>query len=217
MRVRFTPYLLDLESRQLLRGDLIVHLSPKAFDLLSILVSHRPKALSKNDLQERLWPGTFVVEKNLSNLVGEIRHALGDDPSNPQFIRTVHRFGYAFREIVPPAPDGPRSSRGAAISFRVKWVNGGATLDEGEHVLGRDPDLDIFLNYPGISRRHAVIRIEAGRATVEDLGSKNGTFVGEQRLAGPRPLADGDVIGVGSVKLTLRMFQTPGSTRTERS
>jgi DNA-binding winged helix-turn-helix (wHTH) protein len=215
MRERFSPYLLDLESRQLLRGDDIVHLSPKAFDLLSILVSHRPKALSKNDLQERLWPGTFVVEKNLSNLVGEIRHALGDDPLNPRFVRTVHRFGYAFREDVPRTPDGPPSSRSGAISFRVKWVNGGATLDEGEHVLGRDPDLDIFLNYPGISRRHAVIRIEAGRATVEDLGSKNGTFVGDQRVEGSRSLGDGDIIGVGPVKLTLRAFQTLSSTETE--
>ena len=73
MRVRFGPYVLELESRQLLRGDDVVHLSPKAFDLLSMLVSNRPKALSKSDLQERLWPGTFVVEKNLANLVGEIR------------------------------------------------------------------------------------------------------------------------------------------------
>ena len=100
MRVRFSPYVLDLDSRQLLRGDDVVHLSPKAFDLLSILVSDRPKALSKSDLQERLWPGTFVVEKNLANLVSEIRDAIGDDPSNPRFIRTVHRFGYAFRDMV---------------------------------------------------------------------------------------------------------------------
>ena len=57
-------------------------LSPKAFDLLSILVADRPKAISKSDLQERLWPATFVVEKNLANLVGEIRDALGDDPSD---------------------------------------------------------------------------------------------------------------------------------------
>ena len=83
MRVRFGPYVLDQESRQLLRGDDVVHLSPKAFDLLSILVSHRPKALSKSDLQERLWPGTFVVEKNLANLVSEIRDAIGDDPIQP--------------------------------------------------------------------------------------------------------------------------------------
>ena len=134
MRVRFDPYVLDLESRQLLRGDDVVHLSPKAFDLLSILVSDRPKAFSKSDLQERLWPGTFVVEKNLANLVSEIRDAIGDDPANPRFIRTVHRFGYAFREAVPSGTKGGSASRGGGVSFRLRWPNGRVTLEEGEHV-----------------------------------------------------------------------------------
>jgi len=216
MRVRFSPYVLDLESRQLLRGDDVVHLSPKAFDLLSILVSNRPKAFSKSDLLERLWPGTFVVEKNLANLVSEIREAIGDDPANPRFIRTVHRFGYAFRETVPRRETGGIASRGGEVSFRLKWMNGRVTLEEGEHVIGRDPDVEIFLNSAGVSRRHARIGISTGRATIEDLGSKNGTFVGDERVEGTRSLGDGDVIGVGSVKLTLRIFQTPSSTKTER-
>ena len=216
MRVRFGPYVLELESRQLLRGDDVVHLSPKAFDLLSMLVSNRPKALSKSDLQERLWPGTFVVEKNLANLVGEIRQAIGDDPSNPRFIRTVHRFGYAFRDQAPRGELGRPESRGGEVSFRLKWMNGRVTLEEGEHVIGRDPDAEIFLNSAGVSRRHARIGISASQATIEDLGSKNGTFVGDQRVQGARALGDGDIIGVGSVKLTLRIFQTPSSTKTER-
>ena len=95
-------------------------------------------------------------------------------------------------------------------------MNGRVTLEEGEHVIGRDPDAEIFLNSAGVSRRHARIGISAGQATIEDLGSKNGTFVGDQRVEGPRALGDGDIIGVGSVKLTLRIFQTPSSTKTER-
>jgi DNA-binding winged helix-turn-helix (wHTH) protein len=216
MRVRFSPYVLDLESRQLLHGDEVVHLSPKAFELLSILVSDRPKALSKSDLQERLWPGTFVVEKNLANLVSEIREAIGDDPANPRFIRTVHRFGYAFRETVPRGEAGRSAGRGGDLSFRLKWLDGRVTLEEGEHLIGRDPEAGIFLNSAGVSRRHARIGISAGRATIEDLGSKNGTFVGDERVEGARSLGDGDVIGIGSVKLTLRIFQTPSSTKTER-
>jgi pSer/pThr/pTyr-binding forkhead associated (FHA) protein len=102
------------------------------------------------------------------------------------------------------------------VSFRLKWMNGRLTLDEGEHVVGRDPDAEIFLNSDGVSRRHARIEISAERATIEDLGSKNGTFVGDQRVEGTRSLSDGDVIRVGSVKLTLRIFQTPDSTKTER-
>jgi DNA-binding winged helix-turn-helix (wHTH) protein len=215
VRVRFGPYVLDQETRQLLCRDNVVHLSPKAFDLLSLLISHRPKAISKSDLQERLWPGTFVLEKNLANLVSEIREAIGDDSSNPQFIRTVHRFGYAFRETVPRGELAQSASRGSEVSFRLKWISGRVTLEEGEHVLGRDPDVEIFLNSPGVSRRHARIAISAGRATIEDLGSKNGTFVGDERVERPRSLGDGDVIRVGSVSLTLRIAQTPSSTETE--
>jgi DNA-binding winged helix-turn-helix (wHTH) protein len=215
MRLHFKPYTLDLESRQLLRGETLVHLSPKAFDLLSILVSNRPKALSKSELQERLWPNTFVVEKNLSNLIGEIRAAVGDDPSNPRFIRTVHRFGYAFREPAARAEAGRAASRGGESSLRLKWANGRITLGEGEHVLGRDPDLEVFLNFPGVSRRHALITISDGSASIQDLGSKNGTFVRDERVNGSRPLGDHDIIGIGSVKLTLRLLRTPDSTETE--
>ena len=215
MQVGFGPYVLDQESRQLLRGDDVVHLSPKAFDLLSILVSHRPKALSKSELQNRLWPRTFVVEKNLVNLVSEIRDAIGDDPSNPRFIRTVHRFGYAFRGTVPRGEVDPSASPVSEVSFRLKWMNGRVTLEEGEHVIGRDPDAEIFLNSGGVSRHHARIRISAGQATIEDLSSKNGTFVGDQRVEGLRSLGDGDIISVGAVKLTFRMVQTPSSTTTE--
>ena len=147
MRVRFSPYVLDLESRQLLRGDDVVHLSPKAFDLLSILVSDRPKALSKSDLQERLWPGTFVVEKNLANLVSEIRDAIGDDPANPRFIRTVHRFGYAFRETVLARRGGPRrESRRrrvlpAEMDGRPRHARGGRACDRPRPRRGDLPEL----------------------------------------------------------------------------
>ena len=214
MHVRFGPFVLDSESRELLRDRHPVALSPKAFDLLSILVASGPKAISKGELQERLWPATFVVEKNLANLVGEIRDALGDNPSNPRFIRTVHRFGYAFRETAVSAETG-RPAGGGGVSFRITWVSGRVTLDEGEHVLGRDPNVEIYLEGPGVSRRHALIKIAAARATIEDLGSKNGTLVGDQRVNGSRSIGDGDVITVGSVKLTVRALQTPNSTETE--
>ena len=97
-RWTFGDFVLDLDTHELVRAGAPVSLSPKAFELLDILVENHPKALSKTELQDRLWPGTFVVEKNLTNLVSEIREALGDDPVHPRFIRTVHRFGYAFRE-----------------------------------------------------------------------------------------------------------------------
>jgi DNA-binding winged helix-turn-helix (wHTH) protein len=214
MRVTFGTFVLDSETRELLRGDAPVPLSPKAFELLCLLAAHAPKAMAKSDLQERLWPTTFVVEKNLANLIGEIRAALGDDPSNPRFIRTVHRFGYAFRGM-SHAETGPGASGAAERSFLLKWANGRVRLDEGAHILGRDPDVEIPLDSPRVSRRHALLTISEGSATIEDLGSKNGTFVGDQRVDGSRSLGDGDTITVGSVKLTLSVLHAPRSTETE--
>jgi DNA-binding winged helix-turn-helix (wHTH) protein len=213
MRVRFGTFVLDSDTRELLCGDVQVPLSPKAFELLCLLVAHRSKAMSKSDLQERLWPTTFVVEKNLANLIGEIRDALRDDPSSPRFIRTVHRFGYAFREA--RIDTGTGVSRAVKVSFLLKWANGRARLGEGAHILGRDPDVEILLDSPGVSRRHALLTISEASATIEDLGSKNGTFVGDQRVDASRSLGDGHTITVGSVKLTLSVLRAPRSTETE--
>jgi DNA-binding winged helix-turn-helix (wHTH) protein len=212
VRVSFGDFVLDTDIREFRRGSQALHLSPKAFQLLEILVGSRPRAVSKTDLQERLWPDTFVVEKNLPNLIGEIRDALGDDPSEPGFIRTVHRFGYAFREGSGKA-DSRTSGEGAA-RFRVVWPEGRAVLDEGDHLLGRDPDLELFLDSPSVSRRHALIRISAAQATVEDLGSKNGTFVRGGRIERPTRLEDGDVVTFGSIEVTIRAIRAAGSTET---
>ena len=207
-RVHFGPFVLDQETRELRRGNEAVDLSPKAFELLRLLVASRPRALSKSELQDQLWPDTFVVEKNLSNLVGEIRTALGDDPRKPIFVRTVTRFGYAFRDDQPaPSHDG--------TSVFLRWAQGRVELGVGEHVVGRDPDAQVLLNSPGVSRRHALIKVSEGSATVEDLGSKNGTFVGEQRLTGRQTLSDGDIIRVGADQLTVRIVRAPASTETQ--
>jgi DNA-binding winged helix-turn-helix (wHTH) protein len=210
----FGDFVLDQDARELRHGDRPVPLSPKAFQLLEVLVASRPKALSKIALQERLWPDTFVVEKNLVNLIAEIREALGESSSHPRFVRTVHRFGYAFREPAAPPSDNMRFAV-QRVRFRLVWEAGRAGIGEGEHVLGRDPDLELFLDSPSVSRRHALIRVTGGEATVEDLGSKNGTFVADRRVDSTMALADGDVIRVGSVPVTFKVLAVWGSTHTE--
>lgn len=189
--------MLDGDTRELRRHGRAVHLSPKAFQLLDALVTARPKALSKDELHDRLWPDSFVVEANLANLVGEIRAALGDHPRTPRYLRTVHRFGYAFQ----PEGTEPTKPRGAC---RLTWKGGRALLPDGEHVLGRDSDLRLFVDAATVSRRHARLVVRGADATLEDLQSKNGTFVGDRRVLGSVPLADGDRIRLGSFVLTFR-------------
>jgi hypothetical protein len=213
--ITFGGFVLDLDSRELRRGGESVALTPKAFQLLEVLVANRPKALSKSALQERLWPDTFVLEKNLVNLVAEIREALGDSATQPRFVRTVPKFGYAFRHLPSPDVAAGARMRPARGHFRLAWPGGRAALTDGEYVLGRDPDLELFLDAHDVSRRHARITISGDDASIEDLNSKNGTFVSDQRVDSATPLVDGASIRVGSVRLTFTTVQHRGSTETE--
>lgn len=110
---RFGEFVLDSETRQLLRACQPLHVSPKAFHLLEALLSSRPRVWSKRELQDLLWPDTTVVEANLPNLVAEVRAALEDDPQRPRYVRTVHRYGYGFIEPTP-LPELPRFLAGAS-------------------------------------------------------------------------------------------------------
>ena len=210
----FGEFVLDADARELRRRDEPVLLSPKAYQLLEVLVRHSPKALSKSVLQDQLWPETFVVEKNLVNLIAEIRDALGECATHPRFVRTVHRFGYAFRNVNADPP-ATRTIRGKDARFRLVWAGGRIGLPDGEHVLGRDRDLELFLDSADVSRRHARICIAGDDATIEDLESKNGTFVSDRRVDSAARLEDGASIRVGSVRLTLTAVRNPGSTETE--
>src|SRR6266542_2928029 len=96
MQVRFGDCVLDSETRQLsVRGEAI-HIKPKAFQFLELLLRNRPRAVSKKQIHERLWPGTFVSDGALTSLLVEVRNAIGDAARHSLYVRTVHRFGYAF-------------------------------------------------------------------------------------------------------------------------
>src|SRR5437773_11641218 len=96
MRVCFDRFAFDADQRKLLDGADSIHLGPKPFQLLEVLIKQSPKAISKKDLYEQIWPNTFVDESNLAGLINEVRAALGDTARKPRFIRTVHGFGYSF-------------------------------------------------------------------------------------------------------------------------
>src|SRR4249920_1208539 len=97
MRLSLGHVTLDTDRRQVFRGDEPLHLSAKAFQLLQLLVDDRPRALSKDELQQALWPDTFVSDTSLTTLVNELRAGLGESAREPRLIRTVHGFGYAFQ------------------------------------------------------------------------------------------------------------------------
>jgi DNA-binding winged helix-turn-helix (wHTH) protein len=212
--IQFGAFTLDDETRQLTRGGRTIHLTPKAFELLEALVTERPKVLSKKVLQERLWPDTFVAEANLSNLVAEIREALDDRARAPRFIRTAHGFGYAFCGTATEVPES-RDTNGGQPACWLEWGKRRFLVVVGAHVIGRDPDVEIRLDHSTVSRRHARLIVTAEAATLEDSGSKNGTFHGTVRVTSPIQLVDGDEIGIGSLRLTFHLNAASMSTETQ--
>ena len=215
MTFRFGPFSLDSRTRQLLRDGREVSLSPKAFQLLLLLVENRSRAISRQELHEWLWPSTFVLETNLAGLIAEVRRALEDTADKPTFVRTMHRFGYWFIGDVHQA-DTPIESGGSAVMCWLVWATRQVPLTEGVNIVGRGTDASVWIDAPGVSRHHARIVVRQGEATLEDLGSKNGTYVGAHRVSIPRALVDADQIRIGSVVITFRIPRPPGATETAR-
>jgi DNA-binding winged helix-turn-helix (wHTH) protein len=93
LRVRFGEFVLDTDRRELRREGAPVHLQPKTFELLALLVGARPKALRKQAIRARLWPDVVVGDASLTVAVAELRAALGDDAKEPRYVRTVYGLG----------------------------------------------------------------------------------------------------------------------------
>ena len=207
MRFLFGDCVLDDSSRELTVAGEVRHLAPKGFELLLCLVRERPRAVSKRELHERLWPDTFVSDVSLAKIVSEVRREIGRSIDGHERIRTVHRFGYAF---AGEATEDRTHVRGAGVHERagvvhwLSWPDRTARLLEGENVVGRDPDSTVWLDSPRVSRRHARIVVNGGLATLEDLGSRNGTWLGEAQLSEPSRLNSGDRIQIGPFALVYR-------------
>src|SRR5712692_7448810 len=108
----FGPFRLDCRTRELWRGDEVVALTPKAFDLLRVLVTSGDRVVEKNELMKLVWPDSFVGEDSLTQNIATLRKALGDVPDRPQYIATVPRYGYRFiapvsDQTVPEEPSSP--------------------------------------------------------------------------------------------------------------
>jgi DNA-binding winged helix-turn-helix (wHTH) protein len=212
VRTRFGCFELDPARRLLLRERREIHLTPKAFELLCLLVDAAPRVVPKAEIHARLWPRCVVSDDTLFGLVKEIRRALDDRGRSPPLIRTVHRIGYGLDAPVT------RSTRKAGLA---RWLIVGErrfALTEGENLIGRDPvEAGVLLDYATISRRHARVIVSGTGAVLEDLGSKNGTTIDDARLTGSRALRNGDRFACGQVWLTYRESSAAAPTVTQAS
>jgi DNA-binding winged helix-turn-helix (wHTH) protein len=217
VKVRFGRFVLDGAARQLTNAGAPKHLSPKAFELLSMLVEQRPAVVEKAAIRQRLWPDVHVVDAGVTNLIAEIRGALSEDGADVDHVRTVHGVGYAFAGEAADV-DAERAPEPRTTPFWIVWKDRPIVLAPGDNVIGRDAACAVWIDAGGVSRRHACVRIPAGgdgEITIEDLHSTNGTYVGGTRVTGRRPLDNGDRVRIGDATLTFRAAVGAGA-RTKR-
>jgi DNA-binding winged helix-turn-helix (wHTH) protein len=197
VRVHFGEFVFDSDGREIARRGEPLHLTPKAFDLLRVLISESPRAVAKHALMDVLWPDVVVQDANLKNLIAEIRGALGAD-----VVRTVPRFGYAF------------AARAETTSARLLSTEHTWPLRPGENVIGRGDDCSVVLDFIGVSRHHARITVDSDRFVLEDLGSKNGTWRNDERVTRSIDLRDGDRIRIGAMSFVFRSAGQGAATAT---
>jgi DNA-binding winged helix-turn-helix (wHTH) protein len=193
MTVQFAEFVFDDDRRQVLRGARPLHLEPKAFELLALLLSRSPNAVSRADIHQAIWPGTSVCESSLPGLVRDLRVALGDDRAEPDFIRTVRGYGYAFCGATIGDP-GPRRE---ACRWAALQASREIPLPDGTHLIGRSERCLIRCESVRVSRCHAQIEVRTDRVLIEDLGSRNGTWLRGERVQGATEIQPGETVHVG--------------------
>jgi DNA-binding winged helix-turn-helix (wHTH) protein len=196
----------------------IVHLEPKVMDLLVFLAARAGQVVPKTLLIDEVWQTEFIADSALTRAVGELRRALGETAREPQYLETITKRGYRLMATVewvgePPAVEQVETS---TVSCAVMVGDREVLLEAGENVIGRDVTAKVRIDSTDVSRRHARIVLDGEGASIEDLGSKNGTSVWGRPITGPTPLRDGDRIGVCGVLLIFRHLPTLATTRTRQ-
>jgi DNA-binding winged helix-turn-helix (wHTH) protein len=209
---RLGEWLVQPQRDRLVHGRTEVHVRPKLMDLLVFLAQHAGQVVSKEDTLTGVWAKPFMGESVLSGLVAELRAIFNDDARRPRFIETVPKRGY--RLVAPVDPEDDDTADAADIACVLLVGGRRIPLGEGTHIIGRAPDVAVRIDSTEISRHHAQIVVHEGRAMIEDLGSKNGTFVAKDRVAEPRVLRDGDQLRVGGMLIVFRLPRCARSTAT---
>jgi DNA-binding winged helix-turn-helix (wHTH) protein len=216
MRVRFGSFVFDSGARQLVQevpAARPIHLSPKAFDVLEILLARRPNVVNKDVLLREVWTGKVVEEANLAIVIGEIRKALGDDSKSPAIVVTVPRHGYRFAASVEDLDTTGTADQ--YVRWWLIWKDKTLPLREGDNFVGRHPACSIWINAASVSRNHARVVARPDKVLIEDRGSRNGTFVDGKQLTGPHVLTDGSTVTFGSESVTFRQWSDEAAAGTE--
>jgi DNA-binding winged helix-turn-helix (wHTH) protein len=224
-RLRFAEFELDVGAYVLRRPDGPLRLEKLPMEVLILLVQRAGTLVQRSEIQARLWGPDIYVEHDsaINTALRKIRRALGDDAEHPRFVETVVGKGYRFiapleldgsPQARPSAEHGQSSARWRVFpSYAVTRGKQQFILEAGETVFGRDPAVGAYVDHPSVSRRHACISISSQGVVLEDLKSRNGTFVNGRRIDGPTRIDHGALIGLGPITLTFVVRAAPASTQ----
>jgi DNA-binding winged helix-turn-helix (wHTH) protein len=220
--VRFASFELDLKTGELHQDGVRVRLQEQPFQVLSLLVERAGDLVTRDELRTRLWPGSVFVDfdHGLNKAIAKLRQAIGDMAERPVFVETLERRGYRFlAPVVEVDPSAVRHSTNPPADrvtggMRLTWSGRAISLLSGSNLIGRDVAALVWIDSSDVSRRHAQVTVGADAAVIEDLNSKNGTFLNGQRLGAPTTLSDGDTIRIGPASLAFRSAAVPGPTLT---
>ena len=215
MLYRFGEFLYDPLNRTLTQGEEEIALTPKTRDLLALFLENPKRLLTRQAISDRLWPNVAVTDDALRFQIAELRKALGNESQG--FLRTIPREGYRWEADIRREEKAGGSARANSTErcYRLFLESREVGLEEGENLIGRDQDTTVWIDHTSVSRHHARICVAGERVTLEDLESKNGTYLRGERIERPLLLSDGDTIRIGRVSMTFRILSRVVSTETE--
>lgn len=205
---RFRGFELDVDGFVLRRSAERIKLERIPMELLILLVQNAGALVGRSQLQA-LWGPEIYVEhdSSINTAIRKIRQALGDKAERPRFIETVVGKGYRFVGRIEGRAAVHNQPRYCLTRGKQEFL-----LNAGENIIGRDADVQVHVDHPAVSRRHARILVEQGRAAVEDLGSLHGTFVNGHRADAMTDLTSSSIIGLGPITLTFLLLPVAAST-----
>ena len=210
MSVRFGAFVFHAERRQLLHDGAEVHLTPKAFDLLGLLIRGRRPSFRRRRSTSSSGPTRSCPMRRWQDWSKKCAARWATMVPVRSFGRPTGWVSRLRRQQIASGSPNP-----TAITH---WLTVGTRripLKDGVNVIGRDPDATVWLDVPGVSRRHAQVIVKDGVATLEDLGSKNGTLVGDRPVRGQVTLRHADRIQVATELLVLHVSNRGMSTATQ--
>jgi len=201
---RLEDWVVEPRLGRMVRGQVVVRLRPRVMELLVLFAERAGEVVNKREIVDRVWSSGFVADNTVVHCVNELREALGDASDAPRCLQTIPRRGYRVVGRIQPLGENedPPRVEGARYELVAKGWN--AFLVDGGNLIGRGGDARIVTESARVSRHHARILVSRDGVVIEDLGSKNGTFVGGRRIDGPTPLTNGDEVRIGDVSLAFR-------------